>query len=622
MIKELFVLTRKKIFKYLIILIILCVGISLKPINISSEYDNFYNKYSNNLDLIDKENIWAFLPECEEREYLHNQIEYLIQRTEEIQLYVDMAEKKANSSLFKDDVNKIKHELAYQNGRLNADVKFEDTYVNDKVLSNYLSVYGLYIISVILILSFFYDDIKNGQLQIFKTYKNNLKNLFLSKLLTYLGLVGLCTIVFMLTEMLQIEGNYSVYNLESLRETFINLDLIGYVVAKYSNAFVNSILFSILLMTILLVIRNLVVTMTGLFLGMLTSFFAFGSIMSNLKYFNLYFYMFVDKLQYNGLNNVLNITKLGLCILFVILFYVIYVKDFSIDIFKKSKKVVLKTTNSIIHILRELLIPSKGILAIAVVLLFSIYQYNTFKMSFDYKEVSYQEFKKQYLGPINEERYQEILDDQNEIQECYEKSIIIWDLIDKNPENSAELLMENEEILNEARDLENIGRLRTEFEEAKELGLDNLVDNRGANLLVMKEKEIYFIEFICILAIPLIFVYMSFRKQMILPSYSTVIKTSKTGEKKYLLFSNGLFVLLTIFNTIIMIVGHIFKIEKFYPLNLSYTLKDLLFANVGLSLLTTLVIFCVVVVLGIVLISKFLYSIIENIHLAKFDQKN
>ena len=141
-------------------------------------------------------------------------------------------------------------------------------------------------------------------------------------------------------------------------------------------------------------------------------------------------------------------------------FYVLYIKDFSVDIFKKSKKVVIKTTNAIIHILRELLIPSKGILAIAVVLLFSIYQYNTFKITNDYKEVSYQNFKMNYLGPINEERYQDMLKDQNVIQECYEKSLIIWDLIEKDPINAGELLIENEEILYKAQNFENIEDLQ------------------------------------------------------------------------------------------------------------------------------------------------------------------
>ena len=61
MIKELFVLSRKKIFKYLLVLIVLCVGIISKPINTSSEYDNFYNKYSNHLNLIDKENIYMII---------------------------------------------------------------------------------------------------------------------------------------------------------------------------------------------------------------------------------------------------------------------------------------------------------------------------------------------------------------------------------------------------------------------------------------------------------------------------------------------------------------------------------------------------------------------------------
>ena len=140
----------------------------------------------------------------------------------------------------------------------------------------------------------------------------------------------------MLTEMIQIEGNYSVYNIKSLSETFMNLDLIGFVAVKYANAFLNTVLFSILLMTVLLLTRNLVVTMTGVFLGMLTSFFAFGSIMSNLKYFNLYFYMFVDKLEFNGMNAFLYVTKLVLCILLIGLFFVLYAKDFSIDIFKKS----------------------------------------------------------------------------------------------------------------------------------------------------------------------------------------------------------------------------------------------------------------------------------------------
>lgn len=620
MIKEFFVLSRKKIFKYLLILIVLCVGITSKPIQTSSEYDNFYNKYSNKLEFFETNGVYRFTPECKERDYLIGHIVYLTGRHDNIASKVEMLEKQLNSSLFVDDSDKLNNELTYQIERLNADVKFYDTYKNEIILNNDILIYCLYIIGIILVISIFYDDIKNGQLQIFKTYKNNLKNIFKFKLLSFLSIMTISTITFMCVEMIQLNGNYSVYNIKSLSETFMNLNLISYIAVKYMNVFVNAILFSIVLITVLQITRNLVVTMISSFLGMLVSFFAYSTTMSNFKYFNLFYFMFADKLQYNGINTTLSITKLCLCILFIILFYLIYVKDFSIDIFKKSKKVALKTTNSILHILRELLIPSKGILAITIVLLFSIYQFNTFKMSLDYKEVSYQEFKKQYLGSINEKRYKDVLDDYEEIQKCYEKSLMIWELVEENPEKAGELLIENDVVLNKARNLENIGRLRVEFEEAMSLELDNLVDDRGANLLVMKDKEIYLIECLSILALPLIFVYMSFRKLMRLPSYSTVIKTSKSGEKKYLLLSNVLFTLLVILNTFIMIIGHIIKIEKYYPLDLSYTLKDILFANIGISLSTTLVIFGVGVVLGIILISKLSYFIINNIYLEKFNK--
>lgn len=612
MIKELFVLSRKKTFICLILLIVLCIGISLKPINTSIAYDNFYKIYSNKLELLESDSLWTFLPECKEREYLANQISYLIERDEEITTNIEMLEKKINSTLFKDDLDTLNQELKYENTRLQADVKFYDVYKNDTILNNNTLIYCLYIIGILLIASIFYDDIKNGQLQIYKTYRNNLKDIFKLKLLSYFSLLSISTIIFMLIEMILTNGNNSIYNFESLSETFMDLNMNGYIIFKYLNAMINTVLFSTLFISLLLIVRNLVVICTTFFLTMLASFFAFGNIMSSLKYFNLYYLMFVDKLQYNGVNTVLNITKLSLCIIFIVLFYVIYVKDFSIVIFKKSKKQVLKTTNSIIHGLRELLIPSKGILAIAVVLLFSIYQYNTFKMSYDYEEVSYQNFKVNYLGPINEDRYNEILEEYNEIQDCYEKYIEIQKFAEIDPDKYFDLVAENKEVVIKAQNFENIGKLKTEFEEAMMLGLDNLVDNRGANLLVMKDRGIYLIECISILALPLIFVYISFRKQMTLPSFLTVIKTSKTGEKKYLNLCNLLFTLLVIFNTILMVIGHVIRIEKFYPIDLSNTLKDILFAKISLSLSATLVIFIIISILGIILISKLSYLIMNK----------
>lgn len=611
MIKEISVLFKKKICKYLILLIVLSFGLSFSHLKTSTVYDNFYNTHYNQLESF-KQPLYALVPECEENNYLITHINYLINRKDAYAFNIDMLEKKMNSSLFKDDIDKLSHELSFEKTRIKEETKFYDTYINEKILKNSLLIYCLYIVGIILIYSLFYDDIQNGQLQIFKTYKNNLKDIFKSKLFAYLSFLSICTLVFMFIEMILLDGNYSVYNMESLSETFININLTGYVAFKYINAFFNIILFSIMFMTLLLVTRNLVVSTTVSFLGMLVSFFSYSTIISNLKYFNLYYFMFADKFQYNGMNTFLNVIKLILCILFIILFYIFYVKDFSVNLFKKSTKTVFKTTNSIAHISRELLFPSKGILAIAVVLLFSIYQFNTFKITSDYKEVYYQKFKEQYLGPINEERYEDILADFDEIQECNEKFLEIQKVADQDIDKYFELMIENEYIANKAQNMDNIIKLKAEFEEAMSLGLKNLVDNRGANLLVMKDKEIYLAECLSILALPLIFVYMNFRKQMTLSSYSNVIKTSKTGEKKYFIFSNLLFVLLTMLNTIIMVVGHITKIEKFYPLNLSYTLKDILFANIGISLSTTLIIFSIVTVLGIFIISKISYFVMDK----------
>lgn len=611
MIKEISVLFKKKICKYLILLIVLSLGFSFSHLKTSTVYDNFYNTHYNQLESF-KQPLYALVPECEENYYLITHINYLINRKDAYAFNIDMLEKKINSSLFKDDIDKLRHELSFENTRIKEETKFYDTYINEKILKNSLLIYCLYIVGIILICSLFYDDIQNGQLQIFKTYKNNLKDIFKSKIFAYLSFLSICTLLFIFIETIQLDGNYSIYNMESLSETFINLNLTRYVAFKYINAFFNTILFSTIFMTLLLVTRNYVISLTSAFLGLLVSFFTYSTSMSNLKYFNIYYFMFGDKFQYNGMNTFLYIVRLILCILFIVLFYYLYTKDFSVNLFKKSKKTVLKSTNSIIHILRELLIPSKGILAIAVVFLFSIYQYNTFKMSYDYKEEYYQEFKKQYLGPINDERYEEILDEYDEIQECYLKFMEIQEIAEKDEEKYFELMIKNEDVVIKAQKLENMGKLIVEFEEAMSLGLTNLVDNRGANLLMMKDQKLYLIECLSILVLPLIFVYVNFRKQMTLPSYITVIKTSKTGETKYLLLNNLLYVLLVILNTAIMIFGHLIKIKKSYPINLSYTLKDILLVNIGLSLKTTLFIFSIVVIIGIVIVSMLSYFIMNT----------
>ena len=617
MIKELFVLTRKKIFKYLILLIIFCLGLSLTQLKPSSDYDNFYDAYSNQLELFDKDESYQLIPVSNEGEYIYYQLKYLVNRRNKIIMNVDMLERKIESSLFKDDLDELKLELTFEKEKENEEVKFYNTYLNEKILSNNLLIYCLYIMGISLAISIFYDDVKNGQSQIFKTYKNNLKNIFKSKLFSYMFLISICTLAFMFIELILLDGNYSVYNLKSFSETFMNLNLIEFIVLKYLNAFINTILVSTMFMSVLFATRNLVVTMISSFLGMLMSFFAFATTMSNFKYFNLYYLLFVDKLQFNGVNTLLSISKIILCVGFVSLFYLIYLKDFNFDFFKNRKKAGLKSTNVILHILRELLFQSKGILAITIVLLFSVYQVNTFKISSDFKETSYQQYKTNYLGTISNSKYEEILYEYQVVQENYSKFLEIEEIANQNPEQSIQIYRENEDIISKAQNMDNIQRLKAEYEEAMELGLSNFVDNRGSNILLMKDQPIYLLECLSILVVPLVFIYISFRKQMTIPSYSNIIKTSKLGVKNYFNLSDILFVNLTVLNTLIMVVGHIIKVKKYYLLDFSYSLKDILYANSNLSILSAIILFSIIVIFGIIIISKILIYVMYYINSKK-----
>mgnify|MGYP003311312938 CR=1 FL=1 len=114
MIRELLNLTRKKISKYLLMIIIFCTVFTLLQLKPSTDYNDFYNTYSSQLEIFKDEGSFLLIPVSNEGDYIYYQLKYLVNRQETIDVNIDMLKRKINSSLFRDDLKQLNKELLFE----------------------------------------------------------------------------------------------------------------------------------------------------------------------------------------------------------------------------------------------------------------------------------------------------------------------------------------------------------------------------------------------------------------------------------------------------------------------------------------------------------------------------
>lgn len=413
----------------------------------------------------------------------------------------------------------------------------------------------------------------------------------------------------LMIELLLCKGNYSVYCFSSLSSTFMDLSIKQYIIYKYLSCFICILLVSFLYLMILLITRNHVISIVILAITGFIEYIAYGfitetNVMMPFKYINLMYWLFFEQGRYLSIGSVSIIVKILLLIVLVTFLFIVYTKGIHIAQIT-SKSFSLRSVDPFAHVIYEVMIEAKGILAVIVILLYAGYNIYNFRITKDSKEEYYQSFKTSYLGEITEEKYQKICEDYEKIDLAYEKAQSIYQQANKDPENASQIYEANLDILDLARNNENIARVRSEYEEAMDQGVQTFVDNRGAQILFMKGQTVFFIQSMLVIVIPLVTVCLYHDRLMHQKERYLLINTSSLGIKVTKKISSICYFLLILISTCLYTGLHIYKVTNKYPVYFTNTLKDLLIMDVPVPVWLALIICELILTMFIFGITRF-----------------
>ena len=487
------------------------------------------------------------------------------------------------------DQKRLDKELSFYKILSEENIEMESTYKVEKSLSNNLFKYLMPLISIFLVILIFSEDIENETLSLFMTTKKSLSKLFIVKSFVYLSIMT--SIVISLAFVTFFKTGFStlpIHAMSIFKDVVGNVNILSFIGLESLRLFVNSLIAGFGLLAVFIVFKNQALA----FIGIISLYFIeaimyllipVNSSFAYLKYYNVFYLSFIDRLQFMTINNSINLF-LMFVLIFVFLtsysFYRIY-KRFNVSV---NKGVSLRTTNLNFQSVYQLLINYRGIIMITIVILFSLYNIQGFSVSTRSDELSYQMFKENYLGPITESLEIRVNEEVILITDAQKESINLREYINKHPEEANKLYAEKDHVFKMANDYENIIKLQAEIESAKELKIEALVDTRGTDLLFMKNQSMFLLQNMLVLIIPiLIFGFYqglhSFNKQNL-----SLVYTSKKGLNPYLR-SRQLALIILSFISVLTIMGlHFFKISSHLPLDLSVSLKQQMVINIDVPL--------------------------------------
>lgn len=622
--EEIEVFVRKPMIWFSLILFACSIIFTFIQLPDTSVYDALYDEYQESVEAYRNNYFLGKIPSSDATEVLGEQWSYLTKTVANVfPNYVKAAGSRVNSSLFQDEQKETQSELEFEENRLNSGIAFVNIYQNDHVLKNNMIVYTLLLIGIISIISLFYDDIENGTVKLFRTLESHLSNIFLHKWFVYILWMFLLCGIGLCFDLLCTKGNYTIYDLPAFQNTFCNFTVQQYLMWKYLNCFFNCVLLSFLFIVLLLLSRNHVTSIITTGLIIFVSYLSYGNISDGnilmvLKYANIYQWLFADIYEYSSIYRMTFFIKIFLCIVLSCISYFLYINEICTKPLLK-KKISLRSTDPCVHIMREVYAESKGILAIMLVLLFGIYNLQQFQISKGSAADAYQEFKNAYLGEITEDTYQRICEDYDEISEAYEEAQDVYQKaaeISLDPETEAmtidQLYMDNALILSKANKMEYISNLKSEYETAMELGTKKLIDDRGGNLILMKEQTVLRVESLIIIIIPLLAVCLYHCALIRKKERYLLINTSSLGLKVTRKLNHMTYFVLIVIDVITAICMHVYKVSTVYTIDYTNTLNDLLLSSVNIPLWAVLLVTGIIITFVTYLIILLLEKIMNK----------
>lgn len=575
------------------LLLFIILSFLLSGLNIPSdrEYNDIYNTYAKNSDQFIVDNEKQLVAYSESSSYFYYQVKYVNERSEKNNDKVAQILAKKETGLFDSyiDQKRLDKELAFYKEVSKEVIEIEDTYRIDKILNDNTFRLLTPILSALLIMLIFSEDIENESLSLFKTTKKSLAKLFVVKSFVYLMLMVLIMVLLVLVTSFKTGfSTIPIHSMVKFKEVMGNYSVSNYIIKESLYLLINSLILGYGLISLFIVFKNQAVA----FIAIITLYFVeailyltipITSALVYFKYFNIFYITFIYRQQFLHISSGLNFFIIITLVITLICAYVLYkiYKRWNLSI---SKGLSLKTTDLLLQSTYQLFINYRGIVMVALVLLFSFYNIQGFSLTTRFDEQSYNQFKENYLGEITHDLENRINEDDLLITEAYSESLVLKDYIDKHSSEASELYAENDHVFQLAKNYNNVKRLKAELDEAKELKVEALVDTRGTDLIFMKGQKLFLLQHLLVLILPiLVFGFYqaihSFSKESL-----ALVNSSKSGFRLYLRFQSLAIFFLSFLSVFIIMTLHLFKIFSNVPVNLTSSLKQQMIINIDISL--------------------------------------
>ncbi|WP_282925674.1 hypothetical protein [Helcococcus kunzii] len=493
----------KKIIKYksiiffviffLLIISVMNLFITLEP-NVVSSKKSFDNFKSLPVEDIGKDTIPMDFPSL-----VLWEADSLIGREKYIKDEIKNLDKKIKLPMLDSDEKKL---LTLEKNSLSniigMDIKFSHTayfysYINNLIYSGFLFLCLL----IFIFYYVFYQDIENSLITLYKTYRINLKKLYIYKFLAFLIfsfviLLMWATIDYIFLIISGTDKSLFIQNIKNFYFAPLKLRLYQYMFLNIGLIYLTLIFLIFLFSFLLFIFKRVGLAISGLFAFILLEFsmynnIALGSSKEFFKLFNIF--SIFDRpfkrtlpVKMITIGQVEYIVIIGISILLIgclILSCILYGKGMSLNTELNGIFKGLRTNNILINEIYNIFIGSKGIVILVLLAIFSYISYEDFYYvrADNYEALSRD--KREYYGEIDDKLLSKLEAKYNEAKKYSQRGHELLEKMIKTDEEEAELRA----LAPFFGKYQNLRIIRDEINFAKENGASYYVDTQSTDFL-------------------------------------------------------------------------------------------------------------------------------------------
>ena len=587
------------IISFILMMILICVNI-MQIQNTNSvqsyykEYEVYKDKYKSNYDIYQETSV----TKTNSPEFLFHLNTYANYK-EDIKKNIFESKEKLGVSIFADANNQkvLKKEIQSLQNRSNISSKMTPSLKTNQILQTIIPYFSTAIFTLILVYFLFYQDIHLNLIPLYKSNKQSLGKLYITKTIVLLSSISLFIITYM-----SIQAIYILFDIGNLNTPIQMIyefnqfpflwSVLQFILFQMLFKILVFSLVALIFICLLHIFKNIIYTF-GCFLVFLLLellFFLFtpiNSFIGIMKFINIYYMMFYGFDEYNYrvfMGVTINTYTLLLVILFLLFLIMIVVCDI---MYQKAitKRKSLPTLNLQCHSIRyfihqffQLYIMKAGIIIMLLVLGYGIYKYSSFSTVKSAEEQALFIYKQEYLGKISDDKLKEITILVDEKQKNYDKLLTILEQIDGEVDQK-----QLDTLKQKSEGLFQLQQVKQEMENIISFGGDEYVEKSGYTLLFSEDNSFSLIINFMLISVPLciltsILIATDYRTKM-----NELFEATKNGKYKAFINNQVLLLISNIGLIGIVLVPFILKVKKAYLLfDYNYALNNI--ANTGSTL--------------------------------------